>query len=102
MLYETHRRFRAGEHFLTVFPTENCSKYVDNLLPLLFNTALLYAIRRVRVNQDGLKLNGTHRFLFYANYVNILDGSLHIIKKTIVGLLVGSKEIGLEVNVDKN
>jgi len=85
-----------------LFPTENSLKKVYALSSLLFNFALLYAIRRVRVNQDGLKLNGTHRFLFYANYVNILDGSLHIIKKTIVGLLVGSKEIGLEVNVDKN
>ena len=27
---------------------------------LLFNFALEYAIRRGRVNQDGLKLNGTH------------------------------------------
>jgi len=30
-----------------------------------------------------------------------LDGSLHIIKKNTEALLVGSKEIGLEVNADK-
>jgi len=40
---------------------------------LLFNFDLKYAIRRVQVNQDGLKLNGTLRILVYANDFNILD-----------------------------
>jgi hypothetical protein len=56
-------------------------KLGDALSPLLFNFASDYAIRRVQVNQYGLKLNGTHQLLVYADDVNILGGSVHTVKK---------------------
>ena len=71
------------------------------LLPLLFNSALEYAIRRVQVNRDGLKLNGTHQLLFYVEEVNVLGGSVHTIEKNTEALVVASKEICLEKNADK-
>jgi hypothetical protein len=71
------------------------------LSPLLFNFTLEYAIRRVQLNQDGLKLNGTHQLLVYADGVNTLDESIHIIKKNTKALVVATKENGLEVNADK-
>jgi hypothetical protein len=52
-------------------------------------------IRRAQVIQDGLKLNGTHQLLVYADDVNILGGSGHTIKENAEALLVTSKEIGL-------
>ena len=39
---------------------------------MLFKFPLEYAITRVHVNQDGLKLNGTHQLLVYAVDVNKL------------------------------
>ena len=53
------------------------------------------------MNQDGLKLNGTHQLLVYADDVNILGGSVHTVKENAEALVVAKKEIGLEVNADK-
>ena len=67
-----------------------------------FSTLLLkYAVRRVPVNQDGLKLNGTHQLLVYADDANKMEGSEHSIKKNTEPLLFASKQIRLQVNADK-
>jgi hypothetical protein len=68
---------------------------------LLFNFAVHYAVRRVQVNQDGLKLNGTHQLMVYVDDVNMLGGRVHTVKENGEALIVASIEIGLEVNVDK-
>ena len=97
---ETYSRVRVGKN-LTCFLFRNGLKQGDALSPLLFNLAFEYVIRRVQVNQGGLKLKGAHPFLVYADDVNMLGGSVHTVKDNTEALVVASKEIGLEVNADK-
>jgi len=62
-----------------MFPIRNGLK--DDLSPLLFNSALEDAIRRVQVHLEGLKLNGTQQLLVYADDVNMLEGCVCALKK---------------------
>jgi len=41
------------------------------LTPLFFNSNSEYAIRCIQVKQNGLKLNGIHQLLVYADDVNM-------------------------------
>jgi hypothetical protein len=76
-------------------------KQGDALSPFLFKFALEYVIRRIQVIQNGLKLNGTHQVLVYADDVSILAGSVHTIKEKTEALVVVIRDNGIKVNVDK-
>ena len=89
---ETYSRVRVGKNLSDRFPIRNGLKQGDALSPLLFIFALGWASRRVQVSQDGLKLNGTHQFLAYADDVNILGGSIRAVKENAEALVVAAKE----------
>ena len=100
-LKEARSRVQIGKHFSDTFPIKNGLKQGVAFSPLLFNFALAYVIRRVQVNHESFKLNGTHQLLVYADDDNILGGSIQTIKKNIDALVVSSKETGLAVNAEK-
>jgi hypothetical protein len=50
----------------------------------------------------GLKLNGTHQLLVYADDVNLMGDNIDTIKKIRETLIDSSMVVGLEVNTQKN
>jgi hypothetical protein len=57
---------------------------------------------KVQKNQAGLKLNGTHQLLVYADDINLLGDNTNIIKKNTGAITDASKDVALEVNTEKS
>jgi hypothetical protein len=83
------------------FSIRNGLKQGDALLSLLFNFALVCAIRKTQGNQVGLKLNGTYQLLDYAHDVNLLGDNINTIKKKSEILIDADGETDLEVYAEK-
>jgi hypothetical protein len=80
-LNETYSKVCIGKHLSDNLPIQNGLTQGDALTPLLFNFGLEYAVRKVLENQVGLKLNGTHHLLVYADDMNLLGDDRETIKK---------------------
>jgi hypothetical protein len=83
------------------FHIQNGLKEGDALLPLLFNFALEYAIRKAQENEVALKLNGSHQPLVYADDVNLLENNIDTVKRNTDTLADAHKKVGPEVNTEK-
>jgi hypothetical protein len=100
-LNETYSKVPIGKYLLYKFSFQNGLKQGDASLPLLFNFALQYAIRKVQENQVGLKINETHQLLVCADDVNLLGNDIDTMKKNTESITDTSKEVGPEINTDK-
>jgi hypothetical protein len=85
-LNETYSKLHTGKHLSDRFPIQNDLRQLDALSPWLFNFSLEFAIMKVQKNQVGL---------------NLLGDNIDIINKNTETLTDASKEVGLEVNVEK-
>jgi hypothetical protein len=94
-LNETYSKVRIGTYLSDNFPIQSGLKQGDALSPLLFNFALGYAKWNVQENQVGLKLNGSHQLLVYADDVNLLGDNIDTIKNK-KNLIDTSKAVGLK------
>jgi hypothetical protein len=56
----------------------------------------------VQEDQVGLKLNGVHQLLAYADDVNLPRDNIDTIEKNTETLIDTSKEVGPEINVEKS
>jgi hypothetical protein len=83
-----------------MFPIQNGLKQEDALWPFLSKFALDCAIRMVQEDEVGLKLNGTHQLLVYADDVTLLGFNINTIIKNTKTLFDVSKEVGLEVHAE--
>jgi hypothetical protein len=83
------------------FPIQSGLKQGEALSPLLFDFALEYATRKVHENQVGLRLNGTHQLLVYADDMNLLRDNINTAKKNKETLFDSSNGVGLQVNAEK-
>jgi hypothetical protein len=97
-LNETYNKVRIRKYLSDNFPIQDGLKQGDALSPQLFNFPLEYAIRKAQENHVGLKLNGSHQLLVYADEVSLLCDNTDTIKKNIETLTDASKGVGLEVN----
>jgi hypothetical protein len=75
-------------------------KQGGDLTLFLSNFALEYAIKRVKENQVGLKLNGTHQLLACVENVNLFGDNINTINKNKITLIGASKKVDLDVNTE--
>ena len=84
------------------FDVKNGLRQGKSLLPLLFNLALEYVVRKAKLNRNGsIYGKKEHQILAFANDIVILTRSEEELSKKIVQLEQAAQPIGLNINEQK-
>jgi hypothetical protein len=70
-------------------------------MPLIFNFAIEYAVRKVQEKPDWSEINETHQLLVCADNVNILEDNMNTTKQNIEAVIDANKKVGLEENAEE-
>jgi len=91
---------RAGKYLCDGFPVHNGQELGNALHTVLPNFVLEYAIMKMQVNQEGMKLSDLNQILVYADNVVLFRQNMNTVQRNAEIILEGSKEIDLELNID--
>jgi hypothetical protein len=73
-------------------------KKINALASLISTYALEYDIRKI---QEGLKLDGTHQLLVYADHVNLLSENVNAIKRNTENLVETGNLVCIVANIER-
>jgi hypothetical protein len=96
-LNETYSKVCVSRHLSDAFPVHIGLKLGNALWPLFFSILLQNTSLARPKKTNGLKVNGMHQLLVYADDVNLFSVNINTIKTNTEALLDTSMRIGLEV-----
>jgi len=70
-----YSRVCIGTKLFDTFSIQNGLKQEDTILPLLFKSALQYAIMKVQDSEEGLQTNGTQKPTLYAHVISMEENN---------------------------
>ncbi|KAG7296948.1 hypothetical protein JYU34_019852 [Plutella xylostella] len=98
---DSNMQVRVGGEMTEPFPVVTGLKQGDALSPMLFNLVLEYVLRKVLTLEVGIKLNGRHKVVGYADDLALLGETSAEVRAMADVLGTEALKVGLRINHDK-